>query len=71
MPREYESTHPWITFHHQTRQPKLDLKLGEAFSKCQQLAGTPLRPATADALASLYLAKGVHATTAIEGNTLD
>jgi Fic family protein len=34
------------------------------------LAGVPLRPAVAKRLHEIYLAKGVHATAAIEGNTL-
>jgi len=44
--------------------------LGEARSKIQHLAGVPLRPQTAERLHQLYLAKGILATTAIEGNTL-
>jgi Fic family protein len=46
------------------------MRLGEAFSKCQHLAGTPLTPRVAQNLATVYLSKGVMATTAIEGNTL-
>jgi Fic family protein len=46
------------------------LLLGEAASKCEHVAGVPLRPSTAQALHQLYLAKGALATTAIEGNTL-
>ena len=44
--------------------------LGEVQSKCEHIAGVPLRPATAEMLHRLYLAKGIQATTAIEGNTL-
>jgi Fic family protein len=44
--------------------------LGEARSKCDHLAGVPLRPATAEEMHRIYLAKGAMATTAIEGNTL-
>ncbi len=44
--------------------------LGEAASKCEHIANVPLRPSTAEQLHRLYLAKGVLATTAIEGNTL-
>ena len=44
--------------------------LGEAQSKCQHLAGVALKPETAKELLTIFLAKGVHATTAIEGNTL-
>lgn len=46
------------------------MRLGEAQSKCEQIAGVPLLPATAEFLHRLYLAKGALATTAIEGNTL-
>lgn len=34
------------------------------------LAGALLKPETADEMNLVYLAKGAHATTAIEGNTL-
>jgi Fic family protein len=70
--RSFLVSHPWIRF-------QLDLKatpwefweqLGEARSKCRHIATTPLPPAVAHELSALYLAKGVHATTAIEGNTL-
>tara|TARA_R110001592_G_scaffold286949_1_gene555594 strand:- start:73 stop:1275 length:1203 start_codon:yes stop_codon:yes gene_type:complete len=50
--------------------PELWLKLGEARSKCSHLAGVPLLPQVAKDLHAVFLAKGVHATTAIEGNTL-
>jgi Fic family protein len=50
--------------------PSSWVKLGECQSKCEHIAGVPLRPATAQYLHSLYLAKGCLATTAIEGNTL-
>ena len=51
-------------------QPRDWLMLGEAMSKCQHLAGVPLKPKAASELARIYLARGVRATTAIEGNTL-
>jgi Fic family protein len=44
--------------------------LGEARSKIQHLAESLLAPETGERLRMLYLAKGIHATTAIEGNTL-
>lgn len=44
--------------------------LGEAYSKAQHLSGTALQPGLAADLGKMYLAKGAHATTAIEGNTL-
>jgi Fic family protein len=44
--------------------------LGEAASKTEHLAGSPLLEEAKKRLHSVYLAKGVLATTAIEGNTL-
>lgn len=44
--------------------------LGEAKSKCEHIAGTPLWPEFAKELHEVFLAKGARATTAIEGNTL-
>jgi Fic family protein len=46
------------------------MMLGECQSKCEHLAGVPLRPDVAHELHAVYLAKGIAATTAIEGNTL-
>ena len=50
--------------------PVLDDSLGECQSKCEHIAGVPLRPDVAHILHSVYLAKGAWGTTAIEGNTL-
>lgn len=44
--------------------------LGEARSKTEHLAGSLLKPEVAADMNQLFLAKGAHATTAIEGNTL-
>jgi Fic family protein len=70
--RTYERTHPWINFTLDLRN--LDhttwLRLGEAVSKAEHIAGVPLNPEAAERLHAVYLAKGVLATTAIEGNTL-
>jgi len=46
------------------------IRLGECVSKCEHLKSVPLKPHVRDLLHQIYLAKGVHATTAIEGNTL-
>ena len=46
------------------------LQFGEVASKCDHLAGVPLRPEVAEDLHKIYLTKGILATTAIEGNTL-
>ncbi len=65
-------SHPWITFSVEMRRasPALWLLLGEAKSKCYHLAGVPLSTPVARELHFVFLAKGVHATTAIEGNAL-
>lgn len=70
--RAYEKSHPWINFTLDLRKfdYKLWMALGEAVSKCEHLATVPLQPETAGKLQSLYLAKGIRATAAIEGNTL-
>jgi Fic family protein len=70
--RDLLQSHPWLTF-------ALDLRatdrrfwqmIGEARSKCRHLMFTPLKPVVSRDLEMLYLAKGMQATTAIEGNTL-
>lgn len=71
--RGYEQTHPWITFKANGINdlgPDLWMLLGEAHSKCEHLAGTPLRPDSARKLYEVALIKGALASTAIEGNTL-
>ena len=70
--RTYRKTHPWLTFSADFSRVshKLWIMLGECQSKCEHIARVPLRPSTADQLYRVYLAKGVLATTAIEGNTL-
>jgi len=70
--RAYERSHPWINFsiNLERASPKFWILLGEARSKCEHIAQVPLKPDTAQRLHQLYLAKGVLATTAIEGNTL-
>lgn len=69
----YEESHTWITFDARcvnTFHPRLWMQLGEARSKCEHLAGTPLRPNVAQDFYKVTLIKGAQATTAIEGNTL-
>ena len=70
--KTYQKTHPWINFQINLKHApaKLWIQLGECQSKCEHIARVPLRPKTAQDLYTLYLAKGVLATTAIEGNTL-
>jgi Fic family protein len=70
--RTYERTHPWITFNLDLRRATFRhwLLLGEAQSKCVHIAGVPLLPQVTQLLHGVFVAKGVLATTAIEGNTL-
>lgn len=72
MAREFERTHPWISFQFDLRSldPATWKLLGEAESKCEHLAGVPLRPDVAKKMHEVYLSKGIHGTTSIEGNTL-
>lgn len=65
-------THEWITFEIRLDRmpPGFWMRLGEAASKCDHLAHVPMSPEDAATLHSVTLAKGAHATTAIEGNTL-
>lgn len=71
--RAYEKSHPWITFSATDLNdlgPREWIQIGEAKSKCEHLAGTPLKPDIAQRLYEVTLVKGALATTAIEGNTL-
>lgn len=65
-------THPYPSFEFDTRKLSRPVWMlfGEGMSKCEQLAGAPLKPEAALKMSSVFLARGVRATTAIEGNTL-
>jgi len=70
--RKYQQSHPWITFQADFREApaQLWLLLGEAVAMCGQIAAAPVRPEVSTEMHKIYFAKGVLATTAIEGNTL-
>lgn len=70
--RTYNQTHPWISFSIDLNKAQYIhwLLLGEAQSKCKHFERVPLLPSVAKKFYNVYLAKGVIATTAIEGNTL-
>lgn len=72
MKRRFQDTHKWIKFdvNMNKANTELWLTLGECQSKCEHLARYPIRPDIADQIHRIYLAKGVFATAAIEGNTL-
>ena len=72
MKPSYRETHPWLTFSFDINHlgPREWLSLGRAEADCARLTGTPLLPDVADRLERIYLSKGAHGTTAIEGNTL-
>jgi Fic family protein len=69
---KYQQSHPWLTFSFKAELSdyRFWLQLGEVSSKCEHLSGVPLRPEFAAELHRIFLAKGILATTAIEGNTL-
>lgn len=70
---DYESSHPWIKFDLrliEKASPRFWMLLGEARSKCDHIRFVPLEAHTARRLNLVYFAKGVNATTAIEGNSL-
>lgn len=69
--RTYAGTHSWVNYQFDLGRAshKLWMLIGAAH-QCEQIAGIPLRPHTAEQLYGVYLSKGVHATTSIEGNTL-
>ena len=72
MSRMYERTHAHISFELKldNMPPAFWMNLGEARSKTDHIKYVPLRPETSQDLHQVYFAKGVNATTAIEGNTL-
>ena len=72
MPAVPAPRHAFITFAFNAADltPDIWVMLGEAMSNCQHLAGVPLKPHAATEMSTVYLARGVKATTAIEGNTL-
>ncbi|MHB8628078.1 MAG: hypothetical protein ACYDBJ_05640 [Aggregatilineales bacterium] len=70
--RTYQKTYSWINFKFDFNHisSKAWLQLGQLQSKCDQISGIPLLPSVANIMHRIFLAKGVLATTAIEGNTL-
>jgi Fic family protein len=72
MSRTYEQTHPWISLQFDLHKApyRLWLRLGEVVSRCKDMKREPIHPQLAAELRTLFVAKGVLATTAIEGNTL-
>ncbi len=71
--RTYLRTHPCINFRFDPRELKPTdwMHLGEATAKLQWIFSAVLQPAIEEKLSFVYLAKGIQATTAIEGNTLE
>lgn len=70
--RTYLRTHPWITFEVNSAKfsNKVWLLLGAVRAHCRDLANVPLSEETRKERLLISLAKGAHATTQIEGNTL-
>ncbi len=70
--RPYHDTHVWISFVFNVKSLPADLvaQLGGVAARCRVLESVLLPPQLSEELHTIYLAKGVHATTAIEGNAL-
>ncbi len=70
--RTYETSHPWLSFTVDLGAAPLNLwmLLGQAVALCRQIGTAALPPGNGREMQTLYLVKGVQATTAIEGNTL-
>ncbi|MGH2985481.1 MAG: Fic family protein [Solirubrobacterales bacterium] len=70
--RAYARSHPHVDFNVdlRTSPPHFWALLGKATSKSQHIARALLDPEASRELMEVYLARGVLATTAIEGNTL-
>ncbi|OGF58632.1 MAG: hypothetical protein A2Y62_02590 [Candidatus Fischerbacteria bacterium RBG_13_37_8] len=70
--RTYEKTHSWLQFSINLEKAPVAvwIMLGECQSKCEHIAMVPLKPNVSKELHQIYLAKGIAATTAIEGNSL-
>jgi Fic family protein len=68
----WSETHPFLsfTFDRDRMHPETWALLGECSSKIEHISRVPLRPDTAQHLFTIFLVKGIHGTTAIEGNTL-
>ena len=69
---KFQKTHPWLTFKLDWSRVDIQtwINLGAIQSKCEHVANVMVTPDVGQRLHFLYLAKGVAATTAIEGNTL-
>jgi len=65
------SSHEFIQFPPQLRtiSPRIGLLLGEIQAKIEHIKRLPILPDESNRLRTLYFAKGLHSTTAIEGNT--
>ena len=70
--QEYQKTHPWISFQLDLRHadPRFWVLLGQIVAFGEFVSRALLPPKVASEMARIYLAKGVQATVAIEGNTL-
>lgn len=70
--RPYHDTHIWLcfAFFAKNLSPDVIAQLGGVASRCRVLESVLLPPELSTELHRIYLAKGVHGTTAIEGNAL-
>lgn len=66
--------YPWLAFDERHHFPQLSETITHLAGRCEalleELVELPIKPARAQHLQQVYLSKGLHGTTAIEGNTL-
>ena len=65
-------TQPWAEFAHHLRDLDQDtwMRLGEAVSRCENIAGAPLEPEAEATLHKTYLHKGALASVGVEGKDI-
>jgi len=64
--------YPWLNFSIDLSKLPVNtwIQLGKCLSKIEHISRVPLKPGISEEMHTVYLVKGVRATTAIEGNTL-
>jgi Fic family protein len=67
-----DNKYPWINFKINLNRLSFRtwIQIGECLSKIEHISKVPLKPGITKEMHTVYLVKGVQATTAIEGNSL-
>ena len=71
--RTHRRTHPWLRFRFDPGELPSDawMNLGEVAAKLQWIGSSSMRPVVEEQLLLTFESKGIHATAALAGNTLD